>query len=324
LSEAGQNKIPCYLVTGFLGSGKTTFLKQVLERFGDSRKLAIVQNEFAPASIDGTDLKQVSKPFEILEINNGSVFCVCLLSDFKSSLSQFIREHHPDAVFLEASGLADPIAVAEVLQAEELKDLLYLAYIWTVVDVPNFLRLKTMVKRLTHQVAVADRVILNKTDLADDQMIDKVRSAVQEINPFAEISTATYCTFRFEKDVFAGEARLVDRLSGYGAGEEGDDPEKNACGRPEIGFGVLRSARRISRENLEQFISEFAKHTYRIKGYVRLKEGTVLAVQTSFDQIHFEEIKEYPGNTELIAMGDMFNLGRFSERYHSLAKQEVE
>jgi G3E family GTPase len=232
LSESGKNKIPFYLVTGFLGSGKTTFLKQVLERFGDSRKVAVVQNEFAPASIDGTDLKQVSKPFEILEINNGSVFCVCLLSDFKSSLNRFIREHHPDAVFLEASGLADPIAVAEVLQAEELKDIVYLAYIWTVVDVPNFLRLKTMVKRLTHQVAVADRIILNKIDLADDEMLENVREVVREINPFAEISTASYCAFDFERDVFAGEARLVEHLSGNGVGEEGDDVSNNACGRP--------------------------------------------------------------------------------------------
>ncbi len=320
MSEAGQNKIPFYLVTGFLGSGKTTFLKQVLERYGDSKKVAVVQNEFAPASIDGTDLKQVSKPFEILEINNGSVFCVCLLSDFKSSLNQFIREHKPDAVFLEASGLADPIAVAEVLQAEELKDLLYLAYIWTVVDVPNFLKLRKMVKRLTHQVAVADRIVLNKIDLANDEMTDKVRNIVREINPFAEISEASYCVFDFEGDVFAGEARLVERLGGNGIGEEGDDAANNACGRPEIGFGVLRSVRRISGENLEQFIREFARHTYRIKGYVLLKEGKVLAVQTTFDQIRFEEIEGYQGNTELIAMGDMFNLGEFSRRFSFLAK----
>ncbi len=320
MSDGRRDKIPFYLVTGFLGSGKTTFLKQVVERYGDARKLAIVQNEFAPASIDGTDLKQVSKPFEMLEINNGSVFCVCLLSDFKSSLNAFIREHHPDAVFLEASGLADPIAVSEVLQAEELKDLLYLAYIWTVVDVPNFLKLRTMVKRLTHQVAVADRIILNKTDLADDKMLEQVRGIVQEINPFAEISVASYCDFDFERDVFAGEAGLVERLSGNVVGEEGDDPAHNACGRPEIGFGVLRSVRRITRKNLERFVHEFAKHTYRIKGYVLLKEGNVLAVQTTFEQVRFEEIDGYQGNTELIAMGDMFNLGEFSKRFNDLAK----
>lgn len=316
-----KHKIPFYLVTGFLGSGKTTFLKQILERYGDSRKLGVVQNEFAPASIDGTDLKQVSRPFEILEINNGSVFCVCLLSDFKSSLSDFIRGYKPDAIFLEASGLADPIAVAEILQADELKNLMYLSYIWTVVDVPNFLKLRTLVQRLTHQIRVADRLILNKTDLADQVLIAEVRKTVGEINPFAKITEAVYCTFDFERDIFAGEEKLVERLAPGGADgvEDTGDEVAKSCGRPEIGFGVLRSVRKINRQNLERFIHEFVKSTYRIKGFVLLEDGGAVAVQTTFEQVRIEEIAGYHGNTELIAMGDMFNLSEFSHRFRTLA-----
>lgn len=319
MSELKNNKVPFYLVTGFLGSGKTTFLKQVLESYGDTRKIAIVQNEFAPASIDGTDLKQVSKPFEILEINNGSVFCVCLLSDFKTSLSAFIREHKPDAIFLEASGLADPIAVTEVLQADELRDLMYLSYIWTVVDVPNFMKMKTLVKRITHQVRVADRIILNKTDLGDSALIAQVGEAVRKENPFAEITEASYCHFDFDKDVFAGEAGLIERLGVTVKKEESTELEtENACGRPEIGFGVLKSVKKISRQNLELFIHDFVNSTYRMKGYVLLDDGRVLAVQTTFDQVRFEEINGYEGNTELIAMGDMFNLSDFSKKFKTL------
>ncbi len=320
MSEIDKNKIPFYLLTGFLGSGKTTFLKQILERYGDDRKLAIVQNEFAPASIDGTDLKQVSRPFEILEINNGSVFCVCLLSDFKTSLSAFITEHKPDAIFLEASGLADPIAVTEVLQADELKDLMYLSYIWTVVDIPNFIKMKTLVKRITHQVRVADRIILNKTDLGGGALIAQVTDAVRQMNPFAEITEASYCQFDFDEDVFAGESGLVERLgAGMEGIEESSESKTNiACGRPEIGFGVLKSVRKISRQNLEIFIHKFVGSTYRMKGYVLIEDGSVLAVQTTFDQIRFEEIKDYEGNTELIAMGDMFNLSDFSKNFKML------
>ena len=319
MRELEKNKIPFYLVTGFLGSGKTTFLKQILESYGDTRKIAIVQNEFAPASIDGTDLKQVSKPFEILEINNGSVFCVCLLSDFKTSLSAFIREQRPDAIFLEASGLADPIAVTEVLQADELKDLMYLSYIWTVVDVPNFMKMKTLVKRITHQVRVADRIILNKTDLGDGDLIAQVTGEVRQMNPFAEITEASYCQFDFEKDVFAGEVGLVERLGVTMEREESSESEAaNACGRPEIGFGVLKSVKRISWQNLEVFINDFVKSTYRMKGYVLIDDGRVLAVQTTFDQTRFEDINGYEGNTELIAMGDMFNLSDFSKKFKIL------
>ena len=94
-------KIPFFLVTGFLGSGKTTFLKRILDNFALSKKIAIIQNEFAPANVDGKELKNLGKPFQILEINNGSVFCVCLLNDFVQSLEAFLEETKPEAIFLE-------------------------------------------------------------------------------------------------------------------------------------------------------------------------------------------------------------------------------
>jgi G3E family GTPase len=72
-----MTQIPFFLVTGFLGSGKTTFLKSALEKL-PKKKVAIIQNEFAPASIDGTELKRQDGNYKTLEINNGSVFCVCL------------------------------------------------------------------------------------------------------------------------------------------------------------------------------------------------------------------------------------------------------
>jgi G3E family GTPase len=104
-------KIPFYLVTGFLGSGKTTLLKAYLEKYSDSRKIAIIQNEFAEVNIDSRELQRTGKSFDILEMNNGSVFCVCLLGDFVHSLHDFIQQHNPEVIILEASGLSDPISL---------------------------------------------------------------------------------------------------------------------------------------------------------------------------------------------------------------------
>ena len=126
-------KIPFILVTGFLGSGKTTFLKKALSKIHD-RKIAVVQNEFAPANIDGIELKNEVGDFHLLEINNGSVFCVCLLSNFIASLSRFVDECQPDMVFMEASGLSDPIAIAQLFDDHALRDRLYLSGVWTIVD----------------------------------------------------------------------------------------------------------------------------------------------------------------------------------------------
>ena len=77
-----MQKIPLHIISGFLGSGKTTLLKNILEKYSDTIKIGVVQNEFAPANIDGIALKKTGKNFNLLEIKNGSVFCVCLLSTF--------------------------------------------------------------------------------------------------------------------------------------------------------------------------------------------------------------------------------------------------
>jgi len=89
-------KIPTYLITGFLGSGKTTFIKHVIEYYNNKERIAVMQNEFAPANYDGTELKRLTtKHFDLLEINNGSAFCVCLLSTFLSSLKKFLKGDFP-------------------------------------------------------------------------------------------------------------------------------------------------------------------------------------------------------------------------------------
>ena len=90
-----MQKIPFHIISGFLGSGKTTFLNKIIENYSDKYKLGIIQNEFAPANIDGTILKKSEKNFDLLEINNGSVFCVCLMGDFVRSLEKFIDNTTP-------------------------------------------------------------------------------------------------------------------------------------------------------------------------------------------------------------------------------------
>ena len=72
-------KIPFHIISGFLGSGKTTFLKRVIAKYGGQVNVGIIQNEFAPSNIDGAELRKSGNDFHLLEINNGSVFCVCLL-----------------------------------------------------------------------------------------------------------------------------------------------------------------------------------------------------------------------------------------------------
>jgi len=308
-----MSKIPFFLVTGFLGSGKTTFLKRMLEKHETEKKIAIIQNEFAPANIDGAMLKRDGKQFEILEINNGSVFCVCLLSNFISSLTEFIKEHKPDVIFLEASGLSDPIAIAQLLDFENLKKEVYLAKVWTVIDAASFLRQHKLITRLQHQVRIADVLMINKTDLASANELKEIEQIVAELNPFARVIRSNYC------DLPDQELSIENRSETIAEQAKGQNSQFKSCGRPDIGVGVFRSSRSIAKNKLEQLIDIYSKKTIRIKGFAKLENGEGLAVQTSYENKAFEKVGNYNGSTELIAMGEGFNLSEFSRNYRELA-----
>lgn len=287
------SKTPLFLITGFLGSGKTTFLKRILEKYAGSKKIAIVQNEFAPANVDGQDLKTTGKAFEILEVNKGSVFCVCLLSGFIPSLQKFVEECQPDAVFLEASGLADPIAIAEMMGAPELNDL-YLAGVWCIVDALNFGKVGKFSTRLHHQVGIADVVLINKTDLNPDT--GDIQKEINELNPYGEILEATFSDIPLD-NLFKGSNELASMRQKVGTKTE-------SPGRPDINSSVLRTASKISMEKLQNFLDTYGSKTARMKGYVRLDDDQVMAVQSCFGKSEMTLVNNYHASTELIAMGE--------------------
>jgi G3E family GTPase len=130
--------IPFYLITGFLGSGKTSYLKNLLTNQPERGKIAVVQNEFAPNSIDGQEIKRIAPGIELVEINNGSVFCACLLGNFIETLKQLINGYKPDCIYLEASGLSDPGTLMQIISDEQLQQKVYLAGSVCLVDVLNF------------------------------------------------------------------------------------------------------------------------------------------------------------------------------------------
>jgi G3E family GTPase len=307
------SQIPFFLITGFLGSGKTTFLKNILKHH-QGKKVAIIQNEFAPSNVDGTDLKNEGGKFEILEINNGSVFCICLLNDFITSLKAFVDQHQPEMLFLEASGLSDPIAIAQLLDFEDLKKRLYLAKIWAIVDSQQFLKQQKLVTRLQHQVRVADVIIINKTDLSTETEIEKVTQEIIHLNPFGEIIQASFCKLDDKVLDFTNKSDAVAQKAKH------QNNQFESCGRPDISVFVLKTTKTISRGNLELFIDNYSKKTIRMKGFAKLSDNHCMAIQSSFDRYELKFIEMYNGPTEIIAMGDELDVSEFSRRYRELAE----
>jgi len=299
-----MQKIPFHIISGFLGSGKTTFLKRIIERYYSEFKIGIIQNEFAPANIDGAELKKSGKDFELLEINNGSVFCVCLLGDFIRSLEKFINEYKPDILIIEASGLSDTTSIAEVISAGSLAEKIYLASNWCIVDAQNFAKVGLMKQRIFHQLRMADVVVINKTDLIEAGT-ESIRTEIKKSNPFAEIRETTFCNIDFE----LGNSAVNKFYFG----------ELKAMPRPNVNSMVIKSGRKMSRNSLEQFLNEWAPKAYRIKGFVNLKNGKTAAIQCTLTTTEIIEIVNDFHPTELVAISDRFTLREWNHSFKEFA-----
>ena len=285
--------IPFYLVTGFLGSGKTTLLKNILQEYTDVKRIAIIQNEFAASGTDGKELELTGTGFKLVEVNNGSVFCVCMLGNFAASVEKVIDEYAPELIFLEASGMSDPINILELMEDPAIRDRVALAGIFTIVDVQNFERAVKMLTRTRHQVMIADLVLLNKTDLAPEE-VDPVRHAVEALNPFAEVVETRHCGLDLERYILEASSEHRAAMQ-YGMKASGGRPDVKAC--------VLRIHNPISPEGLRLFVEGLQEIFPRIKGYVNVLDGKVYMIQSVFNTFETRIVEGYVGPSEIIAFG---------------------
>lgn len=296
------------LISGFLGSGKTTLLKNLLHLHTDKR-IAVIQNEFAPSGVDGKELKlNDDSGFKLVEINNGSVFCVCLLSNFVSNLSKLIDEYKPEIIYLEASGISDPISICELLNHEPICDKVKYAGAWTVVDALNFEKSAAFVQRAKHQIRVADKIILNKIDLVDEHQLSAVLDKVKAINPFAEIVKKEFCAI---------ENTTLNYLNIKHEGSLEDRPPE------EIKTAVYRTNSIISEERLNLFLTELSKISIRAKGFLRVGPNEYRLFHLTYNSFEILPLENYTGSCEIIAFGEHMGLRVLRNLFQDSRKQLV-
>ena len=199
-SQQNSPRIPVTVVTGFLGAGKTTLLQGILRN--TSKRIAIIQNEVSEEmGIESPVLTDSDGRIipDFFELPNG---CICCTSkdDLVTTLENIVNlgRERIDAIIVETTGIADPCTIVEVFWLDdELSSSIYLDGVVAVVDCMHFPEVSRSDHFLEHseigrkQVAIADRVLINKTDLVSSETIKEVQSLVCSFNPEAKIFTTS-------------------------------------------------------------------------------------------------------------------------------------
>ncbi|WP_144631506.1 CobW family GTP-binding protein [Bordetella genomosp. 13] len=183
--------VPVTILTGFLGAGKTTLLKRILTEY-HGRRIAVIENEFGPESIDN-DLLVQERDEEIIELSNGCVCCT-VRGDLMRTLSDLRAKRQAgeltfERVIIETTGMANPGPVCQTFfMDDDIAEYYRLDAVVTVVDAKHGMATLDEQDEAQKQVGFADRILVSKKDLVNDVDYEALRARLVKINPRAPIT----------------------------------------------------------------------------------------------------------------------------------------
>ena len=184
-TSQSNDKIPVTVLTGFLGAGKTTLLNRILTE-NHGQRIAVIENEFGEIGIDQALVVQAEE--EIFEMNNGCICCT-VRGDLIRILGNLVRRRQKfDRVVVETTGLADPGPVAQTFFVdEEIREKFFLDGIVTVADAKHISLHWEDSDECVQQIAFADVILLNKTDLVEEPELSRLLARIRTVNAVAKV-----------------------------------------------------------------------------------------------------------------------------------------
>lgn len=284
--------VPVTVFTGYLGSGKTTIIINLLKQLPKSYNAVMLKNEFGNVKTDSQLAKESN--IEITEMINGCLCCV-LVGQLNHALKEIIKKYKPDRIIIETSGSAYPAPIA--LEIREMKDLLHLDSIITVIDALNFKGYEDKSYTAKIQTKFTDLILINKHELVSERELDDVLDDVYELN----LDTPKVKTDKGVVDpdlIFGIDTNL------FSAQEETAQIKDEHHHHNEVDLIEVVTEKSFVRKSFVDFLENLPKtHFYRIKGMVNFSDGAYL-VNYVFGRFNFEKLNKYQGSTKLIFMGE--------------------
>ncbi|PKM85775.1 MAG: GTP-binding protein [Firmicutes bacterium HGW-Firmicutes-11] len=251
--------IDLILITGFLGTGKTTLLQELLNEYKNQR-IGIIVNEFGEIGIDGALVERDG--VRMNELSNGSIFCACIKDKFIESLIAMAKEPI-SMLFIEASGLADPANFPQILTSIQNRTEGQYRFRGSicVLDGETFLDYYDLLPALHQQAAYSNNIIVNKIDLITESTLESIVETIEAANSNASVAMTSYC--RLDYDALVKSMKPADL--------PGEETTNTIESRPKS--FVLHGKEAIPHAELSGFLEALSMDAYRIKGFARTTEG---------------------------------------------------
>lgn len=265
------------LLSGFLGAGKTTLLKRILSWETDLADTVVLVNEFGDVGIDGALLKNSGS--EVIELTSGCICCT-LSADLYQSLSKIRQQFSPRRIFIEASGVADPVTTAAVINEPGLARFMTLSKIITVLDADFWVAREAFGTLFYNQLEMANLVLLNKIDLLDDGQAAQFLSEIHDVLPDSQVVPTIHCridpqTLWAEINPTAAGIKPIQFYQPDSATQEGQSdtaPVRKPVDASHFVSFTFESAQMIDENRFNRFIDELPWEVFRIKGPVQFAD----------------------------------------------------
>jgi G3E family GTPase len=307
--EINMKKTEVYILSGFLGSGKTSLLKLLLEDERSlGRKVAVMMNELGKVSIDSAVVDDDVSLKELL----GGCICCSIQDKLEAQLQGLLAEEKPDVIYIEATGAAHPVEILDAILSPLFAERLLIKGIITTVDGLRWKDRKLLGPQLQQllleQVRHADFIIINKIDDLSDSEQAKLTFEIQSINPKARCLLTNYSKVS------------IDNLRNLSVSFE--KKPVNVTPQKELNLTtfVYQFQKAINQTEFEDFLRKLPDTIYRIKGYMRFDYSEYpYLFQFSYGMpVYMKEFMKLPLN--LVFIGENIDWEFIEEQLSSLEK----
>lgn len=276
------------IVNGFLGSGKTTFLKRFLQE-NEHYRTAVVVNEFSDTAFDDEEIKTITS--NIATIKGGSIFCTCKTHEFVKTMFQLCKETY-DYILVETSGFSNPSSLSRTLNyVKEQSSIPFETLTLSIADPVLFPKLMRTMVLIQNQIRASDVILLNKTDLANEEMISETISMIRGLSE-APILRTEYCSIPSWQDFL-------------GMNEVSEKPDYLNYRDITLHSEVIQLPESVHFNRMHSFLSEIVPLILRLKGSYHHETGAE-QVQVASGKLYFCTI-EKPHNRLVILYSSKVN-----------------